>query len=166
MIEVRNIYEGARKMDFTKKAKKILSGIILFFSFVSILTGCTAGTKAAIEEPSRFFYRFTDSLGNSIQLIEKPQRVVSLVGSYAETWLLAGGTLSGVTSDVISERNLDLPKETKIIGTVKEPNLEESSTFPPILLLSPDIESHVRISQTWKMRIYPCLLRWSISTIT
>jgi iron complex transport system substrate-binding protein len=149
MIEVRNIYEGARNMDFTKKAKKILSGIILFFSFVSILTGCTAGTKAAIEEPSRFFYRFTDSLGNSIQLIEKPQRVVSLVGSYAETWLLAGGTLSGVTSDVISERNLDLPKETKIIGTVKEPNLEEIINLSAdFVLLSPDIESHVRISQT------------------
>lgn len=51
MIEVRNIYEGARKMDFTKKAKKILSGIILFFSFVSILTGCTAGTVTEVLNP-------------------------------------------------------------------------------------------------------------------
>ncbi|GBF71419.1 periplasmic binding protein [Lawsonibacter asaccharolyticus] len=34
---------------------------------------------------------FTDSLGSTITLEEAPQRVAALIGSYAETWVLAGG---------------------------------------------------------------------------
>ena len=44
---------------------------------------------------------FTDSLGSTITLEEAPQRVAALIGSYAETWVLAGGedTLAAVTQD-------------------------------------------------------------------
>ena len=35
-------------------------------------------------------------------------RVVSLYGSFAEAWTLAGGTLTATTEDAIKERGLDL----------------------------------------------------------
>jgi iron complex transport system substrate-binding protein len=84
-------------------------------------------------------------------LESKPNRVVSLVGSYSETWVLAGGELVGVTNDVISERNMDLPLETQIVGTIKEPNIEEIIAISPdFVILSPDIESHIEVSNILK----------------
>ncbi len=94
-------------------------------------------------------YSFQDALGKQVVLTKKPERVVSLMGSYAETWILSGGELVGVTNDVFTERKLDLPDETKIIGTVKDPNIEEILALAPdFVLLSPDIENHVKAAQT------------------
>lgn len=92
---------------------------------------------------------FTDDLGYSVRLEKTPERVTALSGSYAQLWLLAGGTLVGTTEDAVSERQLSLPPETEIIGTVKDPNLEKifelSADF---VLLSTDIASHVRLHET------------------
>src|SRR5690606_28612853 len=43
--------------------------------------------KEKDEVAVEFSYSFTDSLGNTVNLESKPERVVSLVGSYAETWI-------------------------------------------------------------------------------
>jgi iron complex transport system substrate-binding protein len=110
-----------------------------------VLTGC----KAHPATDNKYYYSFTDALKNTVHLKGKPQRVVSLVGSYAETWILAGGDLIGVTNDVINERKMDLPDGIKIVGTIKDPNAEEIIALSPdFVLLSADIESHVKISET------------------
>jgi len=84
----------------------------------------------------------TDSLGRDVSL-SPPERVVSLYGSFAESWLLAGGTLCGTTEDAVSERKLDLPEDCAIVGTVKEPNLEMIlSLNPDLVILSSDIAGH------------------------
>jgi len=141
-------------MDIAKKSVKVFSVILIITLLISLLTGCKEQPKQ--ESEIKYYYSFTDSLGNTVNLKTKPQRVVSLVGSYAETWMLAGGDLAGVTSDVISERNMDLPVETKIVGTIKDPNLEEIIALSPdFVLLSPDIESHVNISETLKKASMP-----------
>ncbi|MCI9552291.1 MAG: ABC transporter substrate-binding protein, partial [Acutalibacter sp.] len=64
----------------------------------------------------------TDSGGESVQIPENP-RVVSLYGSYSEAWLLAGGSLVGVTQDAVDERGLDVGG-AQVVGTVKEPSAE------------------------------------------
>ncbi len=136
-------------MDIVKKTEKIFYVILIIILFKALLTGCNKQPKQKADIKN--YYSFTDSLGNAVNLKTKPQRVVSLVGSYAETWILSGGNLVGVTSDVISERKMDLPSETKIVGTIKEPNLEEIIALSPdFILLSSDIESHVKISETLK----------------
>lgn len=137
------------------KSKVSIFYIVLIISlFSQIFTGCKAQTKE--DAVSTYYYSFIDSLDNTVDLKFKPQRVVSLVGSYAETWLLAGGNLIGVTDDVISEREMDLPSGTNIVGTIKEPNAEEILALSPdFVLLSPDIESHVKISDTLKTSNIP-----------
>ncbi len=137
------------------KSKISIFYIVLIISLFSlILTGCKAQTKE--DAVITYYYSFTDSLDNTVNLKDKPQRVVSLVGSYAETWILAGGNLMGVTDDVISERKMDLPSGTNIVGTIKEPNVEEIIALSPdFVLLSPDIESHVKISETLKTSNIP-----------
>ena len=122
--------------------------------FSLILTGCKEQTKD--DATISYYYSFIDSINNTVNLKDKPQRVVSLVGSYAETWILAGGNLIGVTDDVISERKMDLASGTNIVGTIKEPNVEEIIALSPdFVLLSPDIESHVKISETLKSSNIP-----------
>lgn len=141
-------------MDIVKKSAKIFPVMLIIILFTTLLTGCKGQPEQ--EADIKYYYSFTDSLGNNVNLKIKPQRVVSLIGSYAETWILAGGNLAGVTNDVISERKIDLPSETKIVGTIKDPNVEEIIALSPdFVLLSTDIEGHVKISETLKKANIP-----------
>jgi len=81
-------------------------------------------------------------------LPENP-RVVSLSGSYAEAWLLAGGELVGVTRDALEERDLGLPDDTAVVGSVKEPNAEAILALEPdLVLLNSDISGQMDIVET------------------
>lgn len=72
--------------------------------------------------------------------------MVSLYGSFAETWVLAGGELAGTTADAVEERNMELPGSTQIIGTVKTPDTERMAALnPDFVILSADIASHVQM---------------------
>ena len=89
----------------------------------------------------------------------RPMRVVSLYGSFAEAWQLAGGTLVGVTEDAVSERGMELGEDIQIIGTVKEPNLELVIALEPdLVLLSADIASHGAAAQTLTAAGIPCCI--------
>ncbi len=117
------------------------AGLIVFFT-----CGCA---KTSAPQAGGAYYTFTDDLGKAVTLDAKPQRVISAMGSYAELWLLAGGELVGVTEDAVSERGLQLPDDIKIIGGVKEPNAEIIlSESPDLVLLSTDVEQHVKLDET------------------
>lgn len=60
----------------------------------------------------------TDSLGNTVTLPENA-RVVSLYGSFAECWMLSGGSLVGVTQDVLDDRSFSLSDDVEAVGTVE-----------------------------------------------
>ena len=113
-----------------KKAFSILCAALL-------LAGCSAGSAESRGAPDPVLTlppeaaAFTDALGYEVDL-DSWERVVSLYGSFAETWLLAGGTLAGTTEDAVSERGLELGEDVAVVGTVKEPGFEE------ILALDPD----------------------------
>lgn len=88
-------------------------------------------------------YTFTDALGYEVTLTSH-ERVAALYGSFAETWLLSGGELIGVTSDALSERDLVFGEDVAVVGSVKEPNLEEIILADPdFLILSADIAAQV-----------------------
>ncbi len=118
-------------------------------------TGREAAPEASATDRTNtsadVYYSFSDAAGNVVELPAKPRKVVSLLGSFAETWLLAGGELIGVTSDVMTDRNLGLPADTNIIGTVKEPNLEEIIALSPdFVILSPDVAGHVNAAESFR----------------
>ena len=88
---------------------------------------------------------FTDDLGYPVR-ITSCQRVVSLYGSFAEAWLLAGGTLVGTTEDALSERRLDLGPETAGVGQIQLPNLEKLLLLAPdLVILSAEIPAQVNL---------------------
>ncbi|NLZ93014.1 MAG: ABC transporter substrate-binding protein [Firmicutes bacterium] len=120
--------------------------LLLLALLLLVVTGCSKGNTLADSKSKDAYYSFTDSLGNTVVLEEKPERVVSLVGSYAEIWILAGGEVIGVTDDVIKEERLEISDEISLVGTVKDPNIEAIlSLSPDFVLLSPDIENQQKI---------------------
>lgn len=95
-----------------------------------------SGSSGAAEQADTV--TITDSAGKTVEVPTEP-KVISLYGSYADAWILAGGELIGVTEDAVEERELDVG-EAQIVGTVKEPNAETIiSLEPDLVLLSSDI---------------------------
>ena len=85
----------------------------------------------------------TDSTGATLSVPDSP-RVVACYGSFAEAWLLAGGELCGVCQDAVEDRDLGLPEDIAIVGTVKEPNAEEILALEPdLVILASDIAGQV-----------------------
>lgn len=128
--------------------------LLLLVLLLLVANGCSNGRtneSANLNNREDVYYSFTDSLGNLVELKEKPKRVVSLVGSYSETWILAGGDVVGVTDDVVKEERFELTEDISVVGTVKDPNVEEVLALAPdFVLLSPDIENHLKIIDTLK----------------
>jgi iron complex transport system substrate-binding protein len=133
----------------TKKLQNLLLVLILLSTVFAVSCSNNQNSNDTKTSAENIYYTFEDSLGNAVVLKEKPKKVVALSGSYAETWMLAGGDIAGTTDDSISERNIKLSENTKIVGTIKEPNLEEIlSLSPDFIILSSDIESHLVIHDT------------------
>ena len=138
----------------------------LFLALALLLTGCTAvsttestsQTVSQVDSPSSApesassqlesagEVSITDSNGSQITLDTSAPRVVAAYGSFAEAWLLAGGELCGVTQDALEQRDLGLPEDIAVVGTVKEPNAEEIIALEPdLVLLASDITAQADI---------------------
>lgn len=142
----------------------------LFLALALLLTGCTAvsttestsQTVSQVDSPSSALesaaesassqlesageVSITDSNGSQITLDTSAPRVVAAYGSFAEAWLLAGGQLCGVTQDALEQRDLGLPEDIAVVGTVKEPNAEEIIALEPdLVLLASDITAQADI---------------------
>lgn len=124
--------------------------IILLLMLLLVTSGCSKETVNSEQQNyNNNFYTFTDSLDRKVVLEKKPERVVSLEGSYADAWVLAGGELAGVTDDVETENRMKITDDVKIVGTIKEPNVEEIlSLNPDFVLLTSDIKSQMKLSGT------------------
>lgn len=143
-----------------------------FCALALLLTGCTAvsTTESASQTVSRVDsssqesalesdlssassqlesageVSITDSNGSQITLNTHSPRVVAAYGSFAEAWLLAGGELVGVTQDALEQRDLGLPEDIAVVGTVKEPNAEEILALEPdLVILASDIAGQTDI---------------------
>ena len=111
-----------------------------------LLTSCASNTDVSETEGVTVI----DTLGNTATLTPE-SRVVSCFASYTECWLNAGGTLVGVTDDAVTERELDLDKDTKIVGTVKHIDLEVLvSLSPDYVILSADLAAHLELEESLK----------------
>lgn len=147
------------------KKKKVSRTILAFWLAAACLAGCgstesvqnqeKAGPKAqtaatdsidtttaeeivgkAEEAGRQGPYTFVDDLGQEITM-ENPRRVVTLMGSFAEIWVLAGGadSLVGTSEDTTDNRNLGIPKGAVNVGTYQNPNMEELLSLNPDLVI-------------------------------
>ena len=105
---------------------KLLSLILL----LSLLCGCAA--PAAETEPG---FSFTDDLGRTV-VVNAPQRVACLLGSFAQVWVLAGGEVIATADDAWDDLALDLGEDCVNLGNTKELSLELLLSARPDFILA------------------------------
>lgn len=115
-------------------------------SLLSILL-CLAllGCSAEPSLPSENAITFTDALGRQVSVPQNPQRVAALIGSFADVWLLAGGTVCATAEDAWADFGLELPGAVNI-GGAHSPNLELLfSADPDFVIASASTASNVQL---------------------
>lgn len=99
-----------------------------------LLTGCAA-PAADTTAPSSGDYTFADDLGR-IVTVENPGRVAPLLGSFAQIWYLAGGTVCASADDAWEDFDLPLPADAVNLGMTKELSLEELLSAQPDFIIA------------------------------
>lgn len=118
--------------------KKLLKTLIFFLLPVSILCGC--GKKAESEKTG---YTFTDDLGRTVT-VSSYEKTAALLGSYADVWMLAGGTVCASADDAWYDFDLNLPEDAVNLGKTKSLSLEKLlSAQPDFVIASTNTPQHL-----------------------
>ena len=117
--------------------------LVLFTLCLCLLWGC-----AAVPSPTEAEgYRFTDDLGRTVT-VRNPQRVASLLGSFADVWMLAGGSLCAAAEDAWEDFGLEL-EDAVNLGGAHSPSLELLlSAAPDFVLASASTASNLEMRET------------------
>lgn len=115
--------------------KRIIALLIL----IPLLAGCSAEPDA----DSRGF-SFTDDLGRKVSVDVMPQRVACLLGSFADVWFLAGGTVCAAPDDAWEDFDLTMGSDAVRLGGTKELSLELLlASDPDFILASSNTQLHL-----------------------
>lgn len=110
--------------------KRILTRTFLTVLSFAVMISCVlSGCSTERSAPADNIITFTDALDREVKLEKKPERVAALIGSFADVWVLSGGSVCAAAEDAWDDFGLDLPDAVNI-GGAHSPSLE--------LLLSAD----------------------------
>ena len=127
-----------------RKCFKIIAIIICFSVLSSLLTACSSEQN----EYDQSAVIFTDALGREVSVPKEPERVAALIGSFADVWMLAGGSVCATAEDAWDDFGLALPDAVNI-GGAHSPNLELIfSVNPDFVLASASTSSNVEMKET------------------
>ena len=91
---------------------------------------------------------FTDSLGRTVNVPENPKAVAALIGSFADVWQLAGGTVCASADDAWDDFGLEMGDAVNI-GKTKEPSVEKLlSVNPDFVIASSATSADVEMKAT------------------
>ena len=91
---------------------------------------------------------FIDALGREVSVGKNPKRVAALLGSFAEIWQLAGGSLCASAEDAWEDFGLEMGDAISI-GGAHSPSLEVLlSSSPDFVLASASTASNVEFCDT------------------
>lgn len=152
----RNATKRKEHPNMRQAVTAFLSACLLFALCACSPQGTSAGASSgqpqgqtSAPEQESGAYAFADSLGNTVALEGAPRRVAALMGSFAESWLLAGGELIGVTQDAYDERGLALPEGTANLGSIHTPDLEGLfAADPDFVILSSEIDGQRELADS------------------
>lgn len=100
---------------------------------------------ASASSPEQDSLCFTDALGREVPLKKSPERVAALIGSFADVWQLAGGTVCATAEDAWTDLGLDLGDAVNL-GGAHSPSLEALlSSDPELVLASASTASNVEM---------------------
>jgi iron complex transport system substrate-binding protein len=117
----------------------------------SSMVEVSAVEESSVEEAEEGPVEFQDDLGRDLSLEREPQRVATLIGSFADIWCLAGGkdTLVATANDTWTSFDLDLSEDVANLGAIKEPSLETLiAAEPDLVIASCNTEADVELLET------------------
>lgn len=121
------------------------------FAFISCLTVILNTLTACSSDEStqnENVVTFTDALGREVMVSKESERVAALIGSFADVWMLAGGSVCATAEDAWEDFGLDLPNAVNI-GGAHSPNLELIfSANPDFVIASASTSSNVEMKET------------------
>ncbi|MBQ7386978.1 MAG: ABC transporter substrate-binding protein [Clostridia bacterium] len=124
--------------------KTIVFALLSALFLCVLLASCTEKSGDADGE----YFTFSDALGREVTLTEAPMRVASLLGSFADVWCLAGGTLCAAPEDAWEDFGLELPEAVNL-GGAHSPSLELLlSSDPDFVIASSTVASNVEMRET------------------
>ena len=127
-----------------RKIFQFIAVIVCLTMMLSILTACNSGESTQNEN----IVMFTDALGREVTVSKEPQRVATLIGSFADVWMLAGGSVCATAEDAWEDFGLELPNAVNI-GGAHSPNLEMIfSANPDFVIASASTSSNVEMLET------------------
>lgn len=121
------------------------------------LVGCASGARSSgsaqdagstPDVAGENTVTFTDALDRTVTVERAPERTAALLGSFADVWTLAGGTLCAAAGDAWEDFGLELPDAVDL-GGAHSPSLELLlSAAPDFVLASASTASNVEMRET------------------
>ena len=131
-------------MSNMRKLFQFIAFIVCLTMMLSILTACSSGESTQNEN----VVTFTDALGREVTVSKEPLQVATLIGSFADVWMLAGGSVCATAEDAWEDFGLELPNAVNI-GGAHSPNLELIfSANPDFVIASASTSSNVEMLET------------------
>lgn len=91
---------------------------------------------------------FTDSLGRELT-VSKADRVVTLLGSFCDEWMAAGGSVVGTASDTFTSYDFGFDESVVNTGSNLHPDVETIINLEPDLVIaSSKLDGQVEIKET------------------
>lgn len=131
-----------RHQIYRKTAACALAAAMVF------LSGCGAaeenaaagGTQVVTEAPEEEAeasgeVTFTDDLGRQVT-VASHERVATLIGSFTDIWMLAGGEVVAAANDSWESLELELAEDTVNLGSILEPDVEQLIAAQPDLVIA------------------------------
>ena len=116
--------------------------LTLTFVLLLFLTACSR------QKPAAQGYTFTDDLGREVT-VSACERTAALLGSYADIWYLAGGSVIASAEDAWEDFDLPLSQDAVNLGATKKLSLESLlAAKPDFVLASTNTPQHVQWRQT------------------
>ncbi len=126
-----------------KQSNRTLTTLLTLALILTMLSACVSQAVA----PKGKTASFTDALGRNITVMKNPEKVAALIGSFADVWLLSGGSVCATVKDAWDNFGLDIPNAVNI-GGAHSPNLEMLlSSEPDFVIASASIPSDVEMKE-------------------
>ncbi len=146
-----------------KKRILVLTALVLC---IAVLAGCGTAPKNDPAAPDNTGnageswkpVEVTDDLGRKVTIDREPKRVAVITGSYAEVWMLAGGSLAATVNDAWEDFDLDLGPEVKNLGKYNAVSTEMLfSAEADLVIASSNTKKHVELKDTLEAAKVPVL---------
>lgn len=129
-------------------------GVILLIAVLVMMTACGEKTNRDVSQNETLenesvcenTYTFTDDLGREVT-VNNPQRVAALLGSFADMWVLAGGSVQASADDAWEDFELTMPENAVNLGKTKSISLEKLFEAEPDFIMA---STNTRVHMEWK----------------